>query len=345
MSILKEHFPMIRDREAVIKEISQNANLKSTFNSWTTAQQNRFLDYCTGERGLKICYDPFFKEVFNVEYDISRLNDFLSSIMGETVEIISVLPNEGARISCENNLLITDILVRLENGSLVNVEIQKIGYTFPGARASCYSADLLLREYKRMRDKDGKKFNYKDIMPVYTIVIFEESPAELRTVNDYYIHKSKTIFDSGAKVNLLQNFIFISLDNFKNILQNRIGAVRNGSKNNILSGDELLHSRLEEWLMFLSVDEPELIEVLLRYRPCFRDLYEDIYKMCLNTERLMSMYSEILSELDRNTVVYMIDELKAKVDSQKAEIDNQKAEIKQKDAEIERLKKLLEEKA
>ncbi len=244
MSILKEHFPMIRDREAVISQISQNANLKITFNSWTTAQQNRFLDYCTGERGLKICYDPFFKEVFNVEYDMSRLNDFLSSIMGERIEIISVLPNEGARI-----------------------------------------------------------------------------------------------------VNLLQNFIFISLDNFKDILQNRIGAVRNGSKNNILSGDELLNSRLEEWLMFLSVDEPELIEVLLRYRPCFRDLYEDIYKMCLNTERLMSMYSEILSELDRNTVVYMIDELKAKVDSQKAEIDNQKAEIKQKDAEIERLKKLLEEKA
>ena len=207
MSILKVRFPMIRDREAVINEISQNSNLKSVFDSWTTDQQNRFLDYCTGERGLKICYDPFFKEVFNVEYDKSRLNDLLSSIMGEKVEIISVLPNEGARISSETNLLITDILVRLENGSLVNVEIQKIGYTFPGARASCYSADLLLREYKRMRDKNGKKFNYKDIMPVYTIVIFEESPAELKVADDYYIHKSKTSFDSGVKVNLLQNFI------------------------------------------------------------------------------------------------------------------------------------------
>ena len=173
MSFLKEHFPMIRDKEVIIKEISQNSNLKSTFDAWTTDQQNRFLDYCTGERGLKICYDPFFKEIFNVEYDKSRLNDLLSSIMGEKVEIISVLPNEGARISSESNLILTDILVRLENGSLVDVEIQKIGYTFPGARASCYSADLLLREYKRKRDKDGDNFNYKDIMPVYTIVIFE----------------------------------------------------------------------------------------------------------------------------------------------------------------------------
>ena len=369
MSILKKHFPMIRDREDVVNEISSNSNLKSIFDTWAAEQQERFLDYCTGERGLKICYDAYFKEIFNVEYDKSRLDDLLSSVMGEKVEIISVLPNEGARISSENNLLLTDILVRLENGSLVNVEIQKIGYTFPGARVSCYSADLLLREYKRMRDKNKKHFSYKDIMPVYTIVIFEQSPKELREAKEHYIHKSKTVFDTGVKVNLLQNFIFISLDNFRDILQNRIDESRNSSDGDVLSsdidklsldgtnsssggansssngnslsldcdnlsGDELLHSRLEEWLMFLSVDEPELIELLLRYRPYFSDLYGDIYEMCLNTERLMNMYSKVLSEYDKNTVVYMIDELKAEIDSQKAEIDSQKAEISKKDKSL-----------
>ena len=369
MSILKKHFPMIRTREDIINEISSNSNLKSIYDTWNTEQQERFLDYCTGERGLKICYDAYFKEIFNVEYDKSRLDDLLSSVMGEKVEIISVLPNEGARISSENNLLLTDILVRLENGSLVNVEIQKIGYTFPGARVSCYSADLLLREYKRMRDKNKKHFSYKDIMPVYTIVIFEQSPKELREAKEHYIHKSKTVFDTGVKVNLLQNFIFISLDNFRDILQNRIDESRNSSDGDVLSsdidklsldgtnsssggansssngnslsldcdnlsGDELLHSRLEEWLMFLSVDEPELIELLLRYRPYFSDLYGDIYEMCLNTERLMNMYSKVLSEYDKNTVVYMIDELKAEIDSQKAEIDSQKAEISKKDKSL-----------
>ena len=128
-------------------------------------------------------------------------------------------------------------------------------------------------------------------------------------------------------------------------MQNRIKKARNSSENKILSGEELLHSRLEEWLMFLSVDEPELIEILLRYRSYFNDLYADIYEMCLNTERLMSMYSKLLSELDRNTVVYMIDELKAEIDSQKAEIDSQKTEIAKKDALIEQLKKQLEDKA
>ena len=339
MSTLKEHFPMIRDREDVKKEISSSSILSEHFNEWSKDKQNQFLDYCTGERGLKICYDPFFKEVFNVEYDKSRLEDLLSAIMGETIKIISVLPNEGARIAAENKLIMTDILVRLENGSLVNVEIQKIGCMFPGARASCYSADLLLREYKRKRDKKKRLFKYSDIMPVYTIVIFEESPEELKTTEakKHYIHKSKTIFDTNVNIELLQKFIFISLDNFRDIIQNRIEEIRDGSNDITQSGNELLHNRLEEWLMFLSVDEPELIMLLINYRPYFRDLYDDIYEMCLNTERLMNMYSKILAEYDQNTMIYMIDVMKA-------EIDSQKAEIEQKDAEIERLKKLLEEK-
>ena len=169
-------------------------------------------------------------------------------------------------------------------------------------------------------------------MPVYTIVIFEDSPKELKNHKVHYIHKSKTVFDTGVKINLLQKFIFISLDNFKYILQNRIET---GKEN--MSGDDILKNRLEEWLMFLSVDEPELIELLISHRPYFEKLYADIYNMCINTERLMNMYSKELAQLDYNTVVYMVDELKA-------EIDNQKAEIEKKNAEIERLKKLLDEK-
>ncbi len=30
-------------------------------------------------------------------------------------------------------------------------EMQKVGYLFPGQRSACYSADLLLRQYKRIR--------------------------------------------------------------------------------------------------------------------------------------------------------------------------------------------------
>lgn len=48
-------------------------------------------------------------------------------------------------------LLAMDIVVELGDGSIANVEMQRIGYLFPGQRSACYSADLLLRQYKRLR--------------------------------------------------------------------------------------------------------------------------------------------------------------------------------------------------
>ena len=79
--------------------------------------------------------------------------------------------SENTAISIDS-LLIMDIVVRLSNGSLANVEIQKIPYMFTAERISCYSSDLLLREYTRL--KENKKFMYSDMKKVYTIILYEK---------------------------------------------------------------------------------------------------------------------------------------------------------------------------
>ncbi len=56
------------------------------------------------------------------------------------------------------------------------------------------------------------------------------------------------------------------------------------------------------------------------------------------------MYSKILAEYDQNTMIYMIDVMKAEIEQKDAEIEQSHAEIEKSHAEIERLKKLLEEK-
>lgn len=84
-----------------------------------------------------------------------------------------------------------DIVVELEDGSIANVEVQKIGYVFPGQRSACYSADLLLRQYKRLKGEKGKKFSYRDIKKVYTIVFFERSTKEFHKHKDLYCHRMK----------------------------------------------------------------------------------------------------------------------------------------------------------
>lgn len=111
-------------------------------------------------KGVKILYDSFFKEIMNPEYTPDRLARFLSLVLGKQVRIRQVLPNDSSRIADENSLLITDILVEFDDGSLANVEIKKIGYAFPGERSACYSADLLLQQYKEHGiRKSGKKEN------------------------------------------------------------------------------------------------------------------------------------------------------------------------------------------
>ena len=59
-------------------------------------------------------------------------------------------------------------------------------------------------------------------------------------------------------------------------------------------------------------------------------MYEDVYRLCENVERVVGMFSEELRILDRNTVQYMIDEMQA-------DLDKQKAEIADKDAQLQKL--------
>ena len=288
--------------------------LRTIFYSWEQEQREEFLDFCTGVKGVKILYDSFFKEIMNPEYAPGRLNQFLSLLIGEKVTIKQVIPNDSTRIAAEGSLLITDIVVEFEDGALADIEIQKIGYAFPGERSACYSADLLLRQYKRVREKQrGQKgkFSYKNIKNVYTIVIFEKSPMEIRMLENRYIHKSFWGFDTGLKMNLLQNFIFIALDIFRKNMENKT-----------------VENELDAWLMFFASEEPERIIELIESYPGFREIYGDIYEICLNMEKVMGMYSKELRELDRNTVQYMIDEMQETIDAQKQALNEQSETIK-----------------
>ena len=96
------------------------------------------------------------KEIFNPELYPERLEALLSLLLETEVKIKRVLPNDSVRFADESTLLITDIVVEFEDGILANIEIQKIGYSFPGQRIACYFADLLLRQYKRVKARKKK---------------------------------------------------------------------------------------------------------------------------------------------------------------------------------------------
>lgn len=120
-----------------------------------------------------------------------------------------------------------------------------------------------------------------------------------------FLHHFRQKSDTGVELNLLQEYNFISLDLFRKNIYNKP-----------------IKSELDAWLTFLSTDEPERILELLQKFPMFRSMYEQIYDMCQNTERVMGMFSRELKELDDNTVKYMIDELQEDLEETQEQLNS-----------------------
>ena len=147
--------------------------------------------------------------------------------------------------------------------------------------------------------------------------------------SDIYIHRSKQHTDTGLKLELLQEYVFIALDIFKENVHNK-GVNAN--------------NRLEAWLTFLCEEEPEWILRLIEVYPEFEELYQEVYNVCRNTEDMMGLFSEELLELDKNTVEYMIDEMQDTIDEQKKLLEQKESIIKKKNNMIEERDSMLQEK-
>lgn len=311
-----------RLRSDVLTQIQSDPDAHAAFRALSRQEQEAFLGFCMGERGLKVTYDPFFKHIFNPDAHPDRLNRLLSSILGQPAIVRKVLPTQRRLISEGSSLIIMDILVQLADGRLVNVEMQRIGYDFPIERGFCYGADLLVRQYDVAKQDQGKYFSYRSIKPVYVIVLMEESPGLFHQFPSEYIHRSRFLFNTGLKMESLLNFIYIPLDIFRGIYHNK-------SKE-----PDVLLTELEAWMYFLSSDEPAHILRITKAYPFFQELYQDIITFRFNPKELIAMYSEALRIMDENTVHYMIDELKAKLSRKDSELSRKDSELSQKDSEL-----------
>lgn len=313
-------------KEEVLRRVSANAGMEAAYQGMSGKWQERFLNFCTGKGGLPITYDPFFKKIFDPEIHPERLSRLLSLVLGKELKVHRALPNEGTRILDEGSLVIMDIVVEMGDGSIADVEIQKIPYLFPGERAACYSADLLMRQYLRVKGERGKKFSYRDIKKVYTVVLLEKSSEDFRTVPEAWIHKSRQKSDTGIELELLQEYVFIALDMFRKVSDNK----RTGSE-------------LEAWMQMLSSGNPAVHAQIADKSLIFKGIYEEIEAFRQDIGGVLNMFSDALRILDRNTVQLMIDEMKEELEGTKEELEGTREELEGAKEELEGTREELEE--
>ena len=302
-------------RDQIIADLTRNPRLNSDYQRLTVDLKNRLVDFLSGTKTLPLTYDPFFKKMFNPDVHPERLEGFISSIIGRKVKIRGVLSQEESLLQ-GTSLLIMDMIVELEDGSVANVEIQKISYLFPGQRMSCYSADLLLRQYARVKGQKGAGFTYNDLKKVYTIIIFENSPAELKKdyLKDSYVHFGSTRFDSGIAIDLLQDYYLISLDVFTK---------------SYYSKEKKQINNLNGWLALLSTDRVDRLDELVSDYPQMESICRDMASYLDQPEEVIGMFSDALRILDENTVHYMMDEMQKQIDENTRQLDESLKELRE----------------
>ncbi len=287
---------------SLIKE-ETDADTFRKFSLMDDAYREKLLRFIMGKNGLAITYDSVFKHVMMPGGTTKRLESFLSDIMDEKVQIEQMLPRDGSQISEHGSFIIADIIVRLQNGSIINVEMQKIGYDFPGERASCYTADMIMRQYNYLKNHKND-FSYKDMNPVFLIIFMEKSPTIFHST-DKYIHQKYSTFDTGIQLNLLDNISFISLDTFKTEVHN-------------------VSTKRDAWLKFMTEDDPDEIVRFVNQYSEFLPCYHDLIAFRQNPKELVNMFSDALREMDKNTERYMVEELNKEVSDLKKQLNAEK---------------------
>lgn len=309
-----------RTRDEALKELKAEPKLYQEYCQWPEKFRNEFLEFMMGIRGVKMTYDPFFKHIFNPEIHPERLSELLSLIVGKPLQVKRELPKEHSRITEKGSLMVMDILVEFENGEMGNIEIQKMGYLFPGERATCYSSDMVMRQYERVKSEKGKDFAYSDLKNVYTIIFMEESSKEFKQCPNDFIHRGEVTFDTGLNMKMLQKYFYLPIDIFFRIMDNK--------------DDKRSLSELEAWMYFIGSDRPEDMEKIIRVYPKFIKMYEEINIFRKNPKEAIGMFSDALRIMDENTVKLMIEQQKEELKELTEVLDQNKVLLAEKQAEI-----------
>ena len=136
-------------------------------------------------------------------------------------------------------------------------------------------------------------------------------------------HVGKTKFNTEIKIELLQDFVLVSLDTFKKY---RYSDIREGRTeitdydyDSSQYNDELVSEKMKmDRLKFLSLfvaETPQEIDRLIEIFPDLESVRCDINEYLERPGEVLSMFSEALRILDRNTAELMVDRMKDEMET------------------------------
>ncbi|MGP1439808.1 MAG: Rpn family recombination-promoting nuclease/putative transposase, partial [Treponema sp.] len=223
---------------------------------------------------LTLKNDYLFKRLLGVEENKSILQDFIEAVLNishKDIEEIELLDKELKKDKSIDKTGILDVKVRLENKTIINIEIQNIWDDSFINRTLFYWAKIYIEEFRQGED-------YTRLHKCITINIVGKGFELSDKIHSKYILKEE---DSNKKLTDMIEMHFLNLEKAKEI------------KN--------IDDYLVRWLLFIDTDSKEERNMLAKNSPILKILNEKINVLNLNpTERKlyesrMKLKSDILS--------------------------------------------------
>ncbi len=243
-----------------------------------------YIDVEDGQRALTLMNDYVFKKIFDPDVHSDRLSDLLSLILKQKIIKLHSVRNESAVKSIYSKKMIMDIVAQLENDDYYIVEMQVKAQDFIDKRLAVYSSDLLVRQYAINYNQNKKDVTFDKLKKVYTIVLMSNSPNQFKN-NNYNLHHFKQTSDTGVKLDLLQEYVFIELGDFIK-----------------MKDCETVNNKLDAWLLFIATDDIKVKNELMQKYPDFKEAYIEALGMLRDRKELISMFAIDFEQIEKNSI-------------------------------------------
>ena len=185
---------------------------------------------------LKMKSDIMFKAFFSRKWNENYLKSLLSAILGKDIKIKNIIYDSRLeQLSKEDKYGILDLDVKLENGEIINIEMQLENYNNMEERTTFHACKKIVEQLT-----PGQL--YKNLKKVIVIAILDYSFIGLP---DYVTRTVRVAKDHREyEINNGVEYIYIELKKFRK---------QNPDMNNIL----------DQWLAFLDMEREELLKMAM----------------------------------------------------------------------------------
>ena len=198
------------------------------------------------EERLRMKDDIMFKAFFSKAGSEKFLKHFLSAILGKNMKIKKVIHDSRLeQLVRESKYGILDLDVELENGEIINIEMQLKNYNNIEERTTFYAS-------KKIVEQIGPGQRYEDLKKVIVIAILDY---KLTTLKDYVIETVRVARNEKEyELNNTVKYYYIELEKFRN-------------------ENPDMKEPLNQWLAFIDMERGDLLEMAKKNSKIIKEAY------------------------------------------------------------------------